>query len=169
MTIPLPLETERLLIRRFEAADVDAMAKVYGDPEVMRHVCLGVLDRDSTAALLEQYRRAQDEHGFSTWAVVEKESGAVVGDMGFGVYAPTGEPELGYTLAATVWGRGYGLEAARACVAAAFAHLPHRRLLAKVEPENERSLRLAERLEMRTVEAIEIDGRPHLLLALERA
>jgi len=163
------METDRLLIRPFEPADVDAMAGVYGDPEVMRYVCLGVLDRAGTAALLEDYRRAQDRQGFSTWAVVEKESGAVVGDAGFGVYAPTGEPELGYTLSAAVWGRGYGFEAARACVAAAFAHLPHRRLVAKVEPENERSLRLAKRLEMRTVDTIDVDGRPHLLLALERA
>jgi len=169
VTIPLPIETERLVIRPFEAADVDAMAAVYGDPEVMQHVCLGVLGRARTAALLEDYRRAQERHGFSTWAVVEKESGAVVGDVGFGVYAPTGEPELGYTLAAKVWGRGYGLEAARACVDAAFAHLPHRRLVAKVEPENERSLRLAERLEMRAVETIDVDGHPHLLLALERS
>jgi ribosomal-protein-alanine N-acetyltransferase len=168
VTIPLPIETERLLIRPFDDADVDAMAEIYGDPEVMRHVCLGVLDRDRTAALLEEYREAQGRYGFSTWAVVEQESGVVVGDVGFGVYAPTGEPELGYTLAAAVWGRGYALEAARACVAAAFAHLPERRLVAKVEPENERSLRVAEKLEMRTVETIDVDGRPHLLLALER-
>jgi RimJ/RimL family protein N-acetyltransferase len=169
VTIPLPIETDRLLIRAFEPADVDAMTAVYGDPEVMRHVCLGVLDRGRTAALLDEYRRAQEQRGFSTWAVVEKESGAVVGDVGFGLHAPTGDPELGYTLAAAVWGRGYGLEAARACVAAAFSHLPYGRLVAKVEPENERSLRLAERLGMCTVQTIAVDGRPHLLLALERA
>lgn len=169
MTIPLPIETGRLLIRPFEETDVDSMASIYGDPEVMRHVCTGVLDRAGTAALLETYGRAQTERGFSTWAVVERASGAVVGDVGFGLYAPTREPELGYTLAAGVWGRGYGLEAARACVDAAFAHLPHRRLVAKIEPGNARSLRLAERLGMRTVETISVDGRPHQLLALERS
>jgi RimJ/RimL family protein N-acetyltransferase len=168
VTIPLPIETERLLIRPFEEADVDAMAEIYGDPEVMRHVYLGVLDHARTASLVEEYRRAQEERGFSTWAVIEKESGAVVGDVGFGVHAPTGEPELGYTLAASVWGRGYGLEAARACVAAAFAHLPQPRLVAKVEPENERSLSHARRLGMHAVETVAVDGRTHLLLALER-
>jgi [ribosomal protein S5]-alanine N-acetyltransferase len=169
MTIPLPLETERLLIRPFDSGDVDSMAAVYGDPAVMRHVCLGVLDREATAALLERYRRSQEEHGFSTWAVVEKESGTVLGDVGFGVYEPTGEPELGYTLAAAVWGRGYGLEAARACVDAAFEHLPARRLVAKVEFGNEPSLRLAERLGMHPLETISVDGRPHHLLALEQS
>ena len=169
MTIPLPLETERLLIRPFDASDADSMAEIYGDPEVMRHIWLGALDRERTTALLEEYRTAQDKHGFSTWAVVEKESGTVVGDAGFGIYAPTAEPELGYTLAAAVWGRGYGLEAARACVDAAFTHLPYSRVVAKVEPENAPSLRVAERLGMRRVETIDVDGRPHLLLALERS
>ena len=168
MTIPLPIRTARLCIRPFDSGDVDPMANVYGDPEVMRHVCIGVLDRPGTAALLEDYRRAQEQRGFSTWAVVEKASGAVIGDVGFGLYEPTGEPELGYTLAASAWGRGYALEAARACVDAAFAHLPQRRLVAKIEPENERSLRLAQRLGMRTVETVDVDGVPHLLLALER-
>ena len=169
MTIPLPIETERLLIRAFERGDVDSMAEVYGDPEVMQHVYIGVLDRDGTAALLAEYGRMQEERGFSTWAVVEKASGDVVGDVGFGWYAPTGEPELGYTLAAGVWGRGYGIEAARACVEAAFAHLPQRRLVAKIEPANAPSLRLAQRLGMRAIETISVGGRPHLLLALERA
>jgi ribosomal-protein-alanine N-acetyltransferase len=168
VTIPLPIETDRLRIRRFETGDLDAMSAIYGDPEVMRHICLGVLDRDRTEVLLEGYRSAQDEHGFSTWAVVEKATGTVVGDAGFGLYAPTGEPELGYTFAAAVWGRGYALEAARACISAAFAHLPQRRLVAKVDPENERSLRLAERLGLQPVETIDVDGHPHLLLALER-
>jgi RimJ/RimL family protein N-acetyltransferase len=168
VTISLPIETERLLVRPFQPDDVDAMAKIYSDPDVMRHVSIGVLDRERTAALLEDYRRAQERHGFSSWAVVEKESGTVVGDVGFGLYPPTGEPELGYTLAAGFWGRGYALEAARACVAAAFAYLPCLRLVAKVQPDNERSLRLAERLGMRTVDAIDVDGQPHLLLALER-
>ena len=168
MTIPLPIETERLLIRAFDPADVDPMTGAYGDPDVMRHVCLGVLDREGTAARLEQYRRTQDEQGFSTWAVVERDSGDVIGDAGFGLYAPTGEPELGYTLAAAVWGRGYGLEAARACVAAAFTQLPHRRVVAKIEVGNTPSLRLAEKLGMRSVERISVHGRPHVLFELER-
>ena len=166
MTIPLPIETERLLIREFEPTDAEAMADVYGDPKVMQYVSIGVLDREGTAALLERYRRAQDDAGISTWAVVERESGAVIGDVGFGLHA--GEPELGYTLAAAVWGRGYGLEAAQACVSAAFAHLPYAKLVAKIEPGNEPSLRLAERLGMRPIDTIDVDGRPHLLLALER-
>jgi RimJ/RimL family protein N-acetyltransferase len=167
--IPLPIETERLLLRPFAAEDVPAMAAVYGDPEVMRHISgLGILDRRGTEELLARYAREQRERGFSTWAVVEKATARTIGDAGFEVYEATGEPELGYTLAADVWGRGYGTEAARACVDAAFAHLPVPRIVAKVAVDNARSLRLAERLGMRPVDTIEVEGRPHVLLALER-
>jgi [ribosomal protein S5]-alanine N-acetyltransferase len=168
-SIPLPIETERLLLRAFTTADVPSMLGIYGDPDVMRHVRgVGVLDRRGTEALLEQYEQAQRERGFSTWAVVEKASGRTVGDAGFEVYRSTGEPELGYTLAADAWGRGFGSEAARACVDAAFAHLAVGRIVAKVEVDNERSLRLARRLGMTPIERIEVEGRPHVLLALER-
>jgi hypothetical protein len=36
------LETSRLRVRRIEAADIDAMCAVYGDPEVVRWVGDGV-------------------------------------------------------------------------------------------------------------------------------
>jgi [ribosomal protein S5]-alanine N-acetyltransferase len=169
VTIPLPLETERLCLRAFTADDVEAMSAVYGDPEVMAHVSLGRLDRGATAALLERYARDQRERGFSCWAVVERDSGAVVGDAGYGVYAPTGEPELGYTLARNAWGRGYAAEAARACLDAAFTYLPHSRVVALIEPGNERSLALAERLGMSRLDIVEQHGTPHFLYAVEIA
>ena len=118
--------------------------------------------------LLNEYAEGQRARGYSTWAVVEKASARTVGDAGFEIYKPTGEPELGYTLAADVWGRGYATEAARACVAAAFEHLSVQRIVAKVEIGNDRSMQVAERLGMRRIDTIELHGRPHVLLALQR-
>jgi [ribosomal protein S5]-alanine N-acetyltransferase len=167
--IPLPIETERLLLRPFEREDVPAIAALYSDPDVMRYVSgVGSLDALGIEELLERYARGQRERGFSTWAVVEKATGRTVGDAGFEVYRPTGEPELGYTLAADVWGRGYATEAARACLDAAFAHLSVPRVVAKVDVANERSLRVAERLGMHRVGTIDVEGCPHVLLALPR-
>lgn len=44
----------------------------------------------------------------------------MIGDAGFGVFAPRNLPEVGWTLARDAWGRGYATEAARACVEAAW-------------------------------------------------
>lgn len=168
MTVPLPIETERLLLRAFSPGDVEEMSAIYGDDEVMRYVWFGTLDLGATTARLERHTREQLERGFATWAVVERESGRVVGDAGLDVWQPTGEPELGYTLARSSWGHGYATEAARACLDAAFAHLGAQRVVATVEEGNDRSLRVVDRLGMRRVDTVEIQGRVHGLFARER-
>src|SRR5438552_3356913 len=154
MAIPLPIETERLLIRPFEpGSDGDAMARVYCDPEVMRLISGGTLaGRDAVTALLDTYANAQAERGFSSWGVVERRTGRLIGDVGFGIFEPTGDVELGYTLTRDRWGRGYATEAAGACLAAGLAHIDVPRIVAVMDAENEASMRVAERIGMTRIE-----------------
>src|SRR5690349_22386843 len=137
------------------------MLAVYGDPEVMRYVAGGVLpDLEAVRSTLRRYEEQQAQLGFSSWALVERETAGLVGDAGFGVFAPTGDVELGYTLARAYWGRGLATEAAAACLAAGLAQLPVTRIVALVDEENERSARVAERIGMTRVESITAHGRP---------
>lgn len=163
MRIPLPIQTGRLLIRRFDVdADTDAMTAVYCDPEVMSLIPGGAL-ADATAVRAELARHVRRN---TFWAVVERETGRVVGEVGLGVFAPTGDAELGYSFARQYWGRGYAAEAAAACLAAALERVPT--VVAVVDAENERSLRLAERLGMTRIDTIDAHGRPHVLYSTSR-
>src|SRR5919108_3667308 len=142
LVIPLPIETERLLIRAWTDDDVPRLSEIFGDPEVMRYVSLG----DWTVpGLLEKYRRDYERHGYGLWALCEAD-GRVIGDVGFRPYQEAGDPELGYTLAREAWHHGYASEAGRACVDALFAHTDHDRVLALVDTRNEASRRTAERI-----------------------
>ena len=151
------LETERLLLRPWRPAeDLDALAAVNADPDVMRFVAPNrPLSRTETAAQLERFVAHWDEHGFGLWAVVPRfEPGA--GCIGFaGLAVPSFLPEIlpavevGWRLAAAAWGRGYATEAARASVAFGFERLDLRSIVAVVEDGNARSLRVAEKLGMR--------------------
>jgi len=166
--IPLPIETERLLVRAFRPLDdAEAMLSVYGDPEVMKFIPGGALGLDAVRATLEAHVRDHVTRGLAFWAVVERETGRVIGDVGFGVFEPTRDVELGYTLARSAWGRGYATEAAGACLAAGFAHLSVPRIVAVVDARNESSLRVAERIGMARIEMIDAHGRPHVLFARE--
>ena len=167
MPIPLPIETERLLVRPFAPEpDARAMAEIYCDPEVMRFIPGGALpDVAAVVALLETYVDAQRDRGFSSWAVVERATGLLVGDAGFGVFEATGDVELGYTVVRSRWGRGYATEAAEACLRAGLAHLHAPRIVAVVDAENDASMRVAERIGMERVETIEAHGRRHVLFA----
>ena len=140
------------------------MLAVYSDPEVMRFIPGGAFRGIETmTARLKTYVRASARRGFSSWAVVERESGQVIGDVGFGVFEPTGDIELGYTLGRVFWGHGYATEAAGACLAAGLEHLGAPRIIALADEENFASLRVAERLGMTRLETIEAHYRPHVL------
>jgi RimJ/RimL family protein N-acetyltransferase len=124
-------------------------------------------DIAAVEVLLDKYARAQRAEGFSSWGIIERESGSLIGDVGFGIFEPTGEIELGFTLARSSWGRGYATESASACLAAGLAELPTERIIAVVDEANESSLRVAGRIGMRRVERIHAHGRPHVLFAAE--
>ena len=93
-----------------------------------------------------------------------------IGDAGLHPLGGRGpDIEVGYTLARSAWGRGYGTEAARALVEHAFAALDAPRVVAQVEPDNLASRHVLEKLGM-TERATRIaHGRPHILYGVGRA
>jgi ribosomal-protein-alanine N-acetyltransferase len=171
VSIQLPIVTERLIVRCFvPEADAKPMLRVYGDPEVMRFIPGGALsDEVAVRSLLERYADAQQRQGFSSWAVVDQQTGQPIGDAGFGIFEPTAELELGYTLARDRWGQGYATEVARACLVAGLEQLTAPRIIAVVDAENEASLRLPARIGMRKIETIHAHGRAHVVFAASRS
>jgi [ribosomal protein S5]-alanine N-acetyltransferase len=146
-----PLATGRLELRRFASPDLGPLLVVFGDPAVMRFV--GSERRPLSGEALRVLMRSADghwsRHGFGLLAVVERESGRVVGEAGLQVLEAGPDIELGYTLAHAAWGRGYATEAARAVLQWAFSGLRLERVVAVVDPANEASLRVLDKLGMR--------------------
>lgn len=142
------LETERLLVRPWEAGDRDAFVGFTQDPEVMRYVHGGL---PYTAAEVEEFlaRQARQlaEFGVCMGALVEKATSRVVGVLGIQPLGTTGDFEIGWWLARDCWGRGYATEGGRAAMEHVFSTRP--RVLAIIDPGNEASKRVVERLGMR--------------------
>ena len=166
----MELTTPRLHLRPFTAADHDAIHAVYADPEVMRYVGHGAhRTMAETQRALRVYADILVAHGYSFVAVVERETGTLVGDAGLNPLAGRGpDIELGYTVARDAWGRGYATEAARALVGHAFGALGAPRVMAQVEPANAGSRHVLEKLGMTPREERTAYGRPHLLYVVER-
>ena len=143
------LETERLVVRTWSPADEDEGFGIWSDAEVMRYVGTG-LPKESVAevrAWIDRMAAHHELHGFGFWAVVEKESGQLVGSCGMGYQRDGGPPvEFGYTLARSRWGRGYATEAAGACLRYAFERLGFTELVASVDALNVASQRVLEKI-----------------------
>jgi ribosomal-protein-alanine N-acetyltransferase len=162
------LTTPSLDLRPFGETDADAMHRIYSDPIVMRYVATGpATDRGATERLLRDYAVHQRAHGYSFWGVVERSSGALIGDAGL-YRTPAGEVELGYTLGEPWWGRGYATEAAEAWLDAAFWTLGIAEVIALAEPANGASLRVLEKVGMRRAGERSAFGRPHLVFRRAR-
>src|SRR3954451_17735471 len=134
----------------------------------MRYVATGpILDLAVTQRLLDDYGAHQERHGYSFWAVFERASGALIGDSGL-YRTPAGEVELGYTLGAAWWGRGYATEAAGTWLSVAFGELGINEVVALAEPANVASMRVLAKLGLvRDGERMAI-GRPHAVFRGQR-
>lgn len=150
--------TERLVLRGFALADLDALAALFADPEVMRFIHRGVRTRAQTAESLAAYSREWETQGYGVWAVTTLDEpnesdlkpvngqgeGVLVGICGFVARA-----ELGYILSRAAWGRGYATEAARACLRYGFETLGYEEIGAGALAGNLASRHVLEKLGFR--------------------
>ena len=141
------LETDRLLLRQFRESDLDALARMSTDPDVMRYIGEGkAQSRDEVWRGIAQHLGHWALRGYGNWAAVEKTTGEVVGRIG--LWNPEGWPglEVGWLLARPHWGRGLATEGGRAARDWGFATLGVDRLISVIHPDNTASIRVAERL-----------------------
>lgn len=139
-------ETERLVLREVVADDLDALARLFADPEVMRF-SFGLRSREQTREWIERSKRHYAEFGWGLWAVDTKADGTMIGYCGL-IPEDLGdvtEIEVGYRLRADYWGRGLATEAARATRDHAFDVLGLPRVVSIIEPANVASIRVAEK------------------------
>jgi RimJ/RimL family protein N-acetyltransferase len=165
-------ETDRLLLRTFGLADLDELAPIMADPEVMRFSDSGAWSRERTVRFLrgciEDY--SEDRWGFGLWAVVHRADGHVIGYCGLSRFDDVDgvpEVELGFRLSRDYWGMGLATEAASAVRKDAFGRLGLTRLISMIEPANTASIRVAEKIGMSREKLIRKWGRPVLVYAVE--
>jgi ribosomal-protein-alanine N-acetyltransferase len=138
-----------VLLRTWESDDASDAFAIWGDAEVMRFVDEPLADLVAARRTLQRAAAAQESHGVSLWAVVEKASGEVIGACGFHFVADGPELELAYHFKRTHWGRGFATEAARVCVGHAAKALAATRITAGVEIGNVASRRVLDLLRRR--------------------
>jgi RimJ/RimL family protein N-acetyltransferase len=149
--LPREIRTERLLLRRWRAADREPFAAMNADPQVRVHFpsLLSRAESDASVARIEAHF---EQYGFGFWVVEVPGVTPFAGMTGlaFATFEAPFTPcvEIGWRLALPYWGKGYATEAARAAIELGFGELDLDEIVAFTVPGNVRSQRVMERLGM---------------------
>jgi RimJ/RimL family protein N-acetyltransferase len=150
--IPLPIRTERLILREFDPGDFAAVHAYGSDPQVTRYMRWGPNTEADTHEALARAVANQDERPRTEYnlAIVDPHRALVIGSVGLHPFDPANRTmETGYCLRPDAWGHGFASEASRALVGAAFAALHLHRVIATCDARNLASAHVLEKLGMR--------------------
>jgi RimJ/RimL family protein N-acetyltransferase len=146
------VHTERLVMRGFRDDDLDEWAAICADPEVTRWVGdEDGLSREDAWRRMAYFVGHWELRRCGQWALVERDSGRLVGRAG--LLYPEAWPglEVGWLVGREHWGFGFAPEAGRASMEWAREELGADHVISLIEDANQRSARVAEKLGM-TVE-----------------
>jgi [ribosomal protein S5]-alanine N-acetyltransferase len=154
------LETSRLTLRYITSRDTEALMPILGDAEVMQFSIIGVHSPRQIKQFIEQRLISYLEYGFGLYAVVHKQNEQLIGYCGFFIQSieQQKEVEVGYRLAQKYWGQGLATEAAKAVVEYGHHRFNFQRFICLIETENNRSIRVAQKLGMKLEKRIIYHG-----------
>ena len=151
-------ESARLVFREMTLDDLDDMAKLLGDPEVMTYYPRPKTRAEATQ-WIEWNAGLYRTHGYGLWLLTGADGG-FVGDCGLTPQVVDGvtELEVGYHVSRARQGQGYATEAAAASRDFARDVLGARRLIAIIHPDNRPSQRVAEKIGLRPEKRATVHG-----------
>jgi RimJ/RimL family protein N-acetyltransferase len=148
---PLPINTQRLVLRRLQLGDVDAFVKMSGDEESLRYHSWPVMDEEDVGQWVERDAKVHlSQLDPALWLAVElKENGNCIGLASIR-YAPgTFQPEITVVIERSEQRKGYGSEAVRGLLDFGFNGLNMRRITAYCDDRNEAFTKLAAKIGLR--------------------
>jgi RimJ/RimL family protein N-acetyltransferase len=149
------LVTERLLLEPWDERHRGVWRLHCRDPEVRRFIGSGqVLGTEQADADFDWMLAHWREHGFGWRSVLDSATGEWLGFVGLSFVPPelegiaAAQVEIGWSLVRSAWGRGIATEGAMSARDDGFERLGLERLMARRQPANLASARVAEKIGM---------------------
>ena len=164
------IETERLRLRAWRKEDFRPYHAILQQPEVHRHFGPNPMNAEDCWRRILAAAGSWPLNGFGTWAVELRDNARLVGNAGiFTAWRDLDpefgeEPEMGWIFSRDVHGKGIAGEACQAVLDWAEANLSSTPVWAIIAPENEPSLKLAERLGFERLHDTSYNGDPTVVL-----
>ena len=146
MNVPV-LETERLILRPYARADLEAVYLMVSDPEIRRFFPQGPdIKREDVLASLPKRLGFWRANGFGQFGVFEKPGDKMAGYCGLKFLDDTAEVEVYYGFFRDYWGKGYATESAAAVLRFGFQETPLERIVGVTHTENFASQKVLEKI-----------------------
>jgi len=143
------IETGRLALNFFEAADFDAAYQLFNDADVQKYLSpQNKRTREQLKTTLDKLRLRWAERGFGIWCVREKASTNIVGYCGFQYLDKTENVEIVFAFLKEHWRKGFATETANACLRFGFESLRFEKIHAGIHPENAASRHVLKKIGM---------------------
>lgn len=151
--VSLPISTERLILRTFVDADLDALHELHSHPDVVRYLEWGPWSREDARQALAKRKRRTDlaaEGDVLGLAVQRRDTGAVIGEVILTwVSRQHRQGEVGFALHPDHHRTGFGREAAAAILGVGFEEFGLHRIFGSCDADNVASAGLMRHLGMR--------------------
>jgi [ribosomal protein S5]-alanine N-acetyltransferase len=149
--MPLPvLESRRLVLRPYEISHLDALHRLWTDPDVRRYLWDDVsISRERAAQAVQDALVSAQQSGIGFWSLFQRDKEKLEGFCGLRYVENGCEVELLYGLAPALWKKGFATEAAYAVLEYAFARMHLERVYARSDIPNLASARVMLRLGMK--------------------
>lgn len=154
------LETERLILRQLTNDDAPFILELLNEPSFIQNIG----DRkvrtieDAQAYILNGPVNSYEKHGFGSCLAILKETNESIGMCGLIKRDGLEDVDIGYALLPKFWSKGYAVEAARAVKEYAKNVIGLKRLVAIVDPANEASIRVLEKIGLRYEKMIRLSA-----------
>jgi RimJ/RimL family protein N-acetyltransferase len=148
-----PIPAERVLMRLLTEADIDGVHSYQSRADVCRYLLFEPRDRETVAAKVREHSthtRLEHDGDYLQLGVERTGDGRLLGDMYITVKSAENQTiELGWTFHPDAHGQGYASECAAELLRLSFERIGAHRVIAELDPRNDGSVRLCERLGMR--------------------
>ncbi len=142
-------ETENLWIREMSIEDTDALYALYEDKSVVKFMDDLPGNKEEEKEYIADYiDKVYGFLEFGMWIVIKKDTGEIIGRVGFQNSEQEDAAELGFMIIPFYQGRGYGFEACDIAVSYMKEEFPQIRLMAKCHKENAAAIALCEKLKI---------------------
>ncbi|MDO9525399.1 MAG: GNAT family N-acetyltransferase [Gemmobacter sp.] len=172
--MPPILHTDRLILRPHDVDDFAAVAALWAEPEVIRHILPAPATPEESWSRLLRYMGHWQAVGYGYWVIADRDNGVFLGEAGLANYRrsmnpPLSGPEAGWVLTAGAHGRGLATEAVGAILTWADRSLTAPETCCIFDPAHDRSLRVAQKLGYDRPAMSSYKGNPTLVLRRGRA